>query len=327
VFGNRLGWIISGAIVFAFTVLVFVVSDALQLTERTAFSSEEKLAALSIQLASRSKGQGDSSDGGELYLQALAAFNDSTSACEDFAQKPVDQSSAQSANPSPVAKLPKAFQLLRVAGQKSSAAIFSADPGRIINYQSDHPDLESLSQLGELANKAGLILLRIDNQPKEGRAFFLDANALGRAMYLERLNFDEYYKGLGLLTASLQCLAECEPEGSQQKKDFLWQIQILTNYDTEHVLPIYKVLASANQATIAQSAGDVFAFAMDSRERMFRVEAILKLGRYRFDALRNADQLGAGRTIARLVNDSDPVIKTAANAAQELTIEQYRMIH
>jgi hypothetical protein len=84
---------------------------------------------------------------------------------------------------------------------------------------------------------------------------------------------------------------------------------------------------SADAPRIAANAGDVIRFAKMAKERMFRVEAILKLGRYRFDSARGADQLAAPRILGELEKDPDPVIETAAEAALGLTIEQYRMIH
>ena len=59
-----------------------------------------------------------------------------------------------------------------------------------------------------------------------------------------------------------------------------------------------RLLASADPVKIAANAGDIFRFAAKSQERMFRVEAILKLGRYRFDAARSADQIAAPRYFA-----------------------------
>jgi hypothetical protein len=60
---------------------------------------------------------------------------------------------------------------------------------------------------------------------------------------------------------------------------------------------------------------------------MWRVEAILKLGRYRFNAGRIGDQRNAIKTIKDLLtHDPDPVIRAAAQAAHDLTLEQYRMM-
>jgi hypothetical protein len=63
------------------------------------------------------------------------------------------------------------------------------------------------------------------------------------------------------------------------------------------------------------------------------VEAILALGRMRYDIGggdgsngRVADQRGAMRALRRYAEDPDPVIRTAAVAARDLTIEDYRRL-
>jgi hypothetical protein len=101
----------------------------------------------------------------------------------------------------------------------------------------------------------------------------------------------------------------------------------MEGYDHDVVEPIYEVLTSADPAKIAANAGDIFRFATRSRERMFRVEAILKLGRYRFNSARAADQMAAPRFLRFLGHDADPAVRAAAQAAGGLTVEQYRMIH
>jgi hypothetical protein len=86
------------------------------------------------------------------------------------------------------------------------------------------------------------------------------------------------------------------------------------------------VIISNDQATLEQYAGDVFYFARHAPERMWRVEAIMKIGRYRYNAGRVGDQRSAIKVLKELSNDPDPVVRAAANEAQELTIEQYRML-
>ena len=57
--------------------------------------------------------------------------------------------------------------------------------------------------------------------------------------------------------------------------------------------------------------------------------AILALGRMRFFAGaggRAGDQRTAERLLKQLASDGDPVIRTAAETALELTLEQYRML-
>jgi hypothetical protein len=118
-----------------------------------------------------------------------------------------------------------------------------------------------------------------------------------------------------------------EPGGSAEQKFLQDQEAATVEFDKNSVLPIYEVLVSADPQRVAANAGDVFRFATLAKERMFRVEAILKLGRYRFDAARQADQIAAPRFLRRMATDPDPVIRAAATAAGGLTVEQYRMIH
>jgi hypothetical protein len=97
-------------------------------------------------------------------------------------------------------------------------------------------------------------------------------------------------------------------------------------YFRDRVLPMESILETVDQATLEAHAGDVLFYARHAVERVWRVEAILSLGRYRFNAGKGADQRSAMTTIKELCEDNDPVIQTAATAARDLTIEQYRMM-
>jgi len=97
-------------------------------------------------------------------------------------------------------------------------------------------------------------------------------------------------------------------------------------YIKERIQPVIRVIMTADQDTLEQYAGDVFYFARHAPERMWRVEAILKIGRYKYNAGRVGDQRSALKVLKELGTDPDPVIRTAAKAAQELTLEQYHML-
>ena len=98
-------------------------------------------------------------------------------------------------------------------------------------------------------------------------------------------------------------------------------------YQDNRVMPIWAVLSSVNQDVINRTAGDVLVFARVSEEPMWRVEATLKLGRYKYDAGTLGDQISAARAVRQLTLDHDPNVAAAALAARDLTIETYRMIH
>ena len=72
----------------------------------------------------------------------------------------------------------------------------------------------------------------------------------------------------------------------------------------------------ATSSTIAKNGPDL----------MWRVEAEMKLGRYRFNAASRGDQLATKKVLTALDADPSPLVKTAATQAHDLTIEKYRMI-
>jgi len=100
----------------------------------------------------------------------------------------------------------------------------------------------------------------------------------------------------------------------------------LNDYQTK-VQPVWEVLSSIDEGTIATYAGDVFVLAGDrNADRLWRVESTLKLGRLEYLAGRRGDQLAARRVLREMSQDStdDPAVKIAAEQARSLTIEQYR---
>jgi len=313
--GNRLGWGISAAMVVVAVGGWLLVENQLRLTEPTNFSSDENLASLSPPLPPNPVVQfNEPGDAGQLYRQAAAAFPDSSDACEDFAKHPAD------------AAPPQAIQLVLDATHQRGVAVFADDPGQLINYTEHNPSLEALNDLGHVVDAAGLMFFK-QKKTEDARRFYRAVYALGLRLYDERLDYDEYLAGMGLMNEATAGLAECETADSPARDELTKQESAVAAFDQEHVRPIYQVLVSGDPAAIAANAGDIFVFATSARERMFRVEAILKLGRYRFDAARNADQMAVPRYLRKLANDPDPAVRVAATAARDLTLEQYRMIH
>ena len=250
----------------------------LRLTPPTALSLDpENLAVLSPPVISPPIVRQAGGDGGADYRAALAAYD--ADACDAFAKNPAGDP-------------PKSMQLVLNAADKTTMDLLAENPGQIINYQSEHPALENLEQLGRAMDRAGL-MLRLKKQTQPARQYFQAVYGLGSALYAERLCYDEYLKGMGLMDEAATGLAELE---DQPRRSQLQQhVAAMVDYDAQKVRPIYEALYSADPDESAVHAGDVFVFAAKSRERMFRVEAILALGRMRFSAERNADQRAAGR--------------------------------
>jgi len=117
-----------------------------------------------------------------------------------------------------------------------------------------------------------------------------------------------------------------QPEGARQFQEFNKSQQ---QYYNDRILPMLKVLQAIDANVIGQHAGDIIYFARHCRERMYRVEAILAMGRLRYFVGENGrigNQRGAMTELKKLADDPDPVVRRAANEAKDLTLEQYRMM-
>jgi hypothetical protein len=313
--GNALGWRIS-IVLFAVAMgFGLWLRAQMQITDPTSLSLDAKnLAALSPPIGAEAVvAQDQPGDAGEKYAAAGAMYLNDPDSYDDYAQKPDGPP-------------PPAMQLVIDATHLSGMNLFAKDPGSVIDYQSDHPELDSLGKIGQEMDAAGMRLARTGKND-DARKFLFAAYAMGVNLLRERVDYDEYSHGMGLMDGATTALAEMEPANSAKAQMLLDQASAMEGYNNDVVDKIYAVLVSADPVRIAANAGDIFRFATKSQERMFRVEAILKLGRYRFDAARPADQLAAPRFLRVLGQDSDPAVRAAAQAAAGLTLEQYRMIH
>lgn len=251
-------------------------------------------------------------DATEAYRKALADYQKNTWTYEEFA-------AGEAAAPSGIHELLNAMTA-------STATLFADQPAVLINYQLEKPPLEMLVKLGRLLNRAGL--LRTGHSPDEAAQYHRAAFALGEKLYAERLDYAELSAGLGLMSESataLHRLAEKrgDPDAQRRLDEFL---QSTRSYIASHLLPKQRILSTIDPKTIEQHAGDVYLLAGRSQERMWRVEAILALGRARFNAARAGDQRQANRYLKELSADPnlDPIFRAAVEAAMNLTAEEYR---
>jgi hypothetical protein len=142
----------------------------------------------------------------------------------------------------------------------------------------------------------------------------------------ERLCYSELSDGLGLMSGAAIGMGEiAQDDGDQPRADALNQFaKSLQDYTSQKLLPIETVLSSVDSSMIERYAGDLFFIAQNSKERMWRVESILSLGRLKYNAGHPGDNRGALRVATEIAQtDRDPVIKTAAREASDLTEDQY----
>ena len=90
-----------------------------------------------------------------------------------------------------------------------------------------------------------------------------------------------------------------------------------------------RVVQAFDAKTVGTHTGDLFELAKRSKERMWRVEALMALGRVRYFA--GTGGTAANQRVAMALlreiaeEDEDYVVRTAAGAARNLTVEEHRM--
>jgi hypothetical protein len=321
--GNSLGWGISVVIVTAtIAALVWVSRTLNTISGPTDFSAQSGAAeAITTPAAPTGALPDDSAevDSVSLYRQAIDLYGQNKTLFNEFAQRP---------NRNDLATVAPAVDLLRKAAGKNSLGIFSATPRDAVSYDIDTP-LKALRVVGDCASAAGL-LAKTASDKDTATGDLQAAFSLGQRMADERLCYAELGDGLGLMGGAAIEMGEMATDaGDQTRADALNQFAVaLSDYANHKLLPIQSVLSSIDQGVVERNVGDFFWLARNSKERMWRVESIMALGRIKYDAGRPGDNRGAVRVLADIAtNASDPVIKTAASEARDLTLEQFHFLH
>jgi hypothetical protein len=319
--GNALGWCIS-AVIVALTAggLFWFDRHVSRVTGATAFVDDaDALAAIAFPVPpSVVVAPSETRDAGDVYRVAIELYEQEPHVYERFLL--TSESSRDGA------KLPAVEQIL--AGTSCARmTLFTADPDAVLTL-GPRPKLAAIRTIGKSANRRGLLLAhekRFDEAIKYHEAAF----ALGARLFEERIVLEELLAGFELMSESVGALELAySASGASSRAAELDEFRrALQQYYQSRIVPVQRIITSIDQNVIEQHAGDIFHIARNAPERVWRVEAIFKLGRYRYNAGRVGDQRAASRALERLRDtDGDPIIRAAAKVARELTIEQYRML-
>jgi hypothetical protein len=260
-----------------------------------------------------------STDAGMLYGQAVIRFKANPKAFDD----PIHASPADLS----------AIDLILEAADASRMTLFELRPGELVTYNNGQPELDALRKIANAANTIGLGLT-LDGKLDEAKKFFLAAFTLGRHLFDERVSWGELNLGLMIMSEAVRNLGRLADEGHQGGLgDSYRKLQDeIEKYRLNLEEKVASPLTNPVESYASKYAGDIFAIAKDpSVERVWRVAAILHLGRYRWNVAddRKGDQVWAVRELRMLDNsldsrNRDPVILVAIQAALNLTVEQQR---
>lgn len=319
--GNSLGWFLSAISVAATVIFLgWLNSTAERAADRTDFSKDPRHAALidlPLPLTLVVPSMTQPGDAAPIYRKAISAAQ---------AQPLMYESFARNGQARDIELVP-AIQLLAEATPLASANLFRDHPAEVIAFTNELPALDSLVAVGHCARRAAELIQK--DQPAEAMKLYEASFSLGAKLYKERLCWRELDAGLTLMAgAAVELKGLCTTLGNTDRAAAIDRFDSARRlYVAQQLLPVQRVISTIDPDLNREHPGDVIYFARHAQDRMWRVEAIFKLARYRFDASRLGDQRTAMKVIEELTNDPDPVIQAAAVAARDLTIERYRMMH
>ena len=316
--GNLQGWIIATLLLLAMIGGLWWVEQRAAVSPATDFGrSSENLAALQLPVRPQSVVRmGRDADAGAIYRQALSAYDADPKLYQRLIERPSNYRGERL----------EAMQLIIEAAPCSRMRLFADRPERLINYDNEHPDLELLQALGHLCNQIGLRT----NDATEAMRHYEGAFSLGSKLFDERIASAELLAGLALMGEAARGIEQSaatlgDVARAKAAREFERARQ---QYYNERIEPMLRVLRSIDARVVGRHAGDVYHIASHARERLWRVEATLALGRMRFfigEGASPGNQRGAMRALQVLSQDADPLVRLAADAAISLTPQQYRM--
>lgn len=320
-FGNLQGWAISAVMLLATAAaLIYLGQPPKESVPRNAVPLAFKPIELPVPADTVQPRPTDDCDAAEAYRQAI----------DLYLQNPKVYTNAARVDASQV----PAIAFILQGANCAHMHLFETNPKQAISYSSK-PWIDAVMALGQATCDAGL-REKGQNHPEEAQKYYSAAFELGRKLFEERVSWDEVSKGLSIMSLSAGAMtALADMRKDSQRVDALQKFATETNqYHTKLQEDVASPLGNPVESTYGfKFAGDVFAAAKDVNvERPWRIEAILHLGHYRWDVApdKKGDQIWAPRELDALdkspnIKNQDPAIKTAVQAAQNLTLEQQRM--
>ncbi|HWE02588.1 MAG TPA: hypothetical protein VG326_09285 [Tepidisphaeraceae bacterium] len=330
-FGNTTGWIISAVVGLLMTILLSMVvlpPTPTPPTYAAVFNVVQKPLAIPIDPSTVVPRGTEEGNAGALYRKAIADYELNPTPYDTF-QEHIMKIDVKSLT---------AINYVLKARDCKTGSLFVAKPSDLINYDNAEPGLDAIDTVGKLCCTVGKLYINEKYNPKtrpqEALKLWEAAFVLGQHLYEERLTWDELGRGLGLMqTAAIDLqLYYTDIAKDPSKAD---GIQSFMNAEADYqgkLIAAVQLIEGVEESKVGQYAGDIFAIAAakpgaayGSADPMWRVEAIKHVGKYRFNAQTNGDQLAARKVLSKMVEDPtlSPPVKAAATAAHDLTIEKY----
>ena len=318
--GNRLGWFIAAVLAIAMGFAAWRVSKVNDLTPLTALGeSDDVYEPLTLPMQPSAIVTMDrTADAGKMYRSVIDQVQRDPARYQAF---------VDAGRPKDFDAMP-AMQTLIDATPLVGGDILLTHASANVGYTGESDELKTLLLAGHCLSRMALLIAKDD--PVRANELYRAEFALGAKLFSERIGYYEAFDGIGLMqeaTGGLRLSATAQHD--TLLLNALKQFDAgLDEFITQKLEPMWTVISSVDSDVIAEHAGDIYAFTgPQMKERLWRIEAILKLGRHKYNVARLADQVIVPiRLNALKANETDPAILAAIDAAQHLTLEQYHMI-
>ena len=321
--GNLTGWGISALIVLLVGGWVYLIERGSARTQPTSFSSNQAyFEPFRLPERPAALGATKDADAGPLYHRAIDLYLDDRALYTNFA--------AIGKLGSPDAPRLSAIDALVEAAPCRSMTLFAAEPALLVNYNLNKPPIEALENLGRVCVDRLALLNQRAGRKEEAAKFYRAGFALGYHLCSERVTYDELNLGLQLLGKTGPMLAKLSTDAGDTSaaKEYEEFEQRRLKF-ASGLEPVLGVVRAMDAKRVGTHVGDLFELARHANGRMWRVEAMLALGRVRHFAGQGgtaADQRAATAFLRHAAEtEQDPVVRAAAAAARDLTVEQHRM--
>lgn len=319
--GNRTGWIIASIVLALEGAGVWYALSLDAPSAPTALTSPSSLAVIRLPtLPAALKPQVGQADAKAIYHSAIEEYSKRVEEIETM---------IRDADRAGLARL-KTVDKIIAAASAAGDAIFKDELDQIIAY-GEPARLTALSRVGYATYWNGALQGRREADRVRAESCYRAAFVLGWRLANERFTWLEYDAGVGLMSEAGEALATIWEKDPARSADAATLRTFLTTLRTQYKqhLEIIGALRTNNETAIARHAGDVFAFATESPDTMWRVEAILAMGRFRYNVgvpPVPGNQRQANRLLRQLKGSSDPITRRAAEVASELTVEEFRTL-
>jgi hypothetical protein len=263
----------------------------------------------------------DDADVSSIYRDAIAEFRKDPSLYENLLDK------TGKLKTSSLAELP-AFEMLIKAKNSKNAIVFRGKLEDVIEprHNPNPPGLAALGAVGSSASKMAQVLLKDQKQPDDARNLAEAVFSLGVKLCDERLRWREFDLGQQMVRDGMYLIKKFDPTKAAEADRGEQGMRALLK---DRLMPMSHVITSADQGVIGRTGGDMFYMARNAKERMWRIEAVLKMGWYRF----NVGEEGHGPNARwaliiakRMAADQseDPAVRAAAAASRDWTFDDYQ---